>query len=72
MNFQAMTITCSAALMLIFVLVLPRGDRDADENVAHLDMRFRALEKFGMSWESAKKAQNFLLRMRGIPLFPPF
>ena len=67
-----MTITCSAALMLIFVLVLPRGDRDADETVAHLDMRFRALEKFGMSWESAKKAQNYLLHMRGIPLFPPF
>lgn len=66
MNIQAVAITCSAALMLIFASILRRGDRDADETVAHLNVCFRALEEFGVSWESAKRAQNFLLHMQGI------
>jgi hypothetical protein len=66
MNIQAVAITCSAALMLIFSSVLHRDNRDADETVEHLTVCFRALEEFGMSWESAKRAQNFLLHMQGI------
>lgn len=66
MNIQAVAITCSAALILIFASVLRRGDRDTDETAAHLNVCFRAHEEFGMSWESAKRAQNFLLHMQGI------
>lgn len=66
MNIQAVAITCSAALMLIFASILRRGDGDADETVTHLNVCFRALEEFGVSWESAKRAQNFLLHMQGI------
>lgn len=66
MNIQAVAITCSAALMLIFASILRRDDRDADDTVAHLNVCFRALEEFGVSWESAKRAQNFLLHMQGI------
>jgi hypothetical protein len=66
MNIQAVAITCSAALMLIFASILRRGDGDADGTVPHLNVCFRALEEFGVSWESAKRAQNFLLHMQGI------
>jgi hypothetical protein len=51
MNIQAVAITCSAALMLIFASILRRGDLNADETVAHLNVCFRALEEFGVSWE---------------------
>ena len=66
MNIQAVAITCSAALMLIFASILRRDDRDADDTVAHLNVCFRALDEFGVSWESAKRAQNFLLHMQGM------
>ncbi|KAJ5380245.1 fungal-specific transcription factor domain-containing protein [Penicillium cataractarum] len=66
MNIQAVAITCSAALMLIFATILNRNSNHDHETVAHLSLCFRALEEFGFSWESAKRAQSFLLHMQGL------
>lgn len=66
MNIQAVAITCSAALMLIFATILNRNSNRDHETVAHLSLCFRALEEFGFSWESAKRAQSFLLHMQGL------
>ncbi|KAJ5679445.1 fungal-specific transcription factor domain-containing protein [Penicillium macrosclerotiorum] len=66
MNVQAVAITCSAALILIFATILKQQFGCADEIAAHLNACFRALEEFGLSWESAKRAQAFLLRMQGL------
>ncbi|KAJ5654521.1 fungal-specific transcription factor domain-containing protein [Penicillium lividum] len=66
MNIQVVSITCSAALMLIFAKALNRR-ADADETaIANLNICFRALEEFGSAWESAKRAQSFLLHMQGL------
>ncbi|KAJ5636681.1 uncharacterized protein N7484_009994 [Penicillium longicatenatum] len=66
MNIQVVSITCSAALMLIFAKALHRSTHDDEENVANLNICFRALEECGSAWESAKRAQNFLLHMQGL------
>lgn len=77
MNIQAVAITCSAALILIFAKILDRDTQEKmketgadthgnDETVSGLNVCFRALEEFGSSWESAKRAQTFLLRMQGL------
>lgn len=69
MNMQAVAITCSAALMLIFVTVLNRDFTDFhhdQETVAHLNLCFRALEEFGFSQESPKRAQSFLVSMHSL------
>lgn len=66
MNIQAVAITCSAALMLIFATVLNRDFNHDQETVAHLNLCFRALEEFGFSWESAKRAQSFLVHMQSL------
>jgi hypothetical protein len=66
MNIQAVAITCSAALILMFATILNRDFTHDHETVAHLSLCFRALEEFGLSWESAKRAQSFLLHMQGL------
>lgn len=66
MNIQAVAITCSAALILIFAKILSHDFHDDQVTAAHLNVCFRALEEFGSSWESAKRAQNFLLHMQGL------
>lgn len=66
MNIQAVAITCSAALMLIFAKGLgSRPLEDEKTTAQHLNVCFRALEEFGYSWECARRAQNFLLHMQG-------
>lgn len=57
-NIQAVGITCSAALLLIFA-VTTRHQPDAGP-AAHLSTCFRALDEFGAAWESAKQARDFL------------
>lgn len=66
MNIQAVAITCSAALMLIFATVLNRDFNHDQETVTHLSLCYRALEEFGFSWESAKRAQSFLVHMQSL------
>ena len=63
-NIQAVGITCSAALLLIFAVVvkypLEEGSADAASPAVHLSTCFRALDEFGAAWESAKQARTFL------------
>lgn len=63
-NIQAVGITCSAALLLIFAVVVKHrpevASTDATIPAAHLSTCFRALDEFGAAWESAKQARNFL------------
>jgi hypothetical protein len=64
MNIQAVAITCSAALMLIFAAV-SNHRRQKDETMsAQLGVCFRALDEFGPSWENAKRARDFLLALK--------
>ena len=64
MNIQGPAITCSAALLLIFASISHIG-RSQGLNVApHLSVCFRALDEFGQSWESAKRAKDFLTRLQ--------
>ena len=65
-NVQAVAITCSAALMLIFAKAICHNSADDQATLANLNVCFRALDEFGASWESAKRAQNFLLHMQGL------
>ncbi|KAB8212073.1 fungal-specific transcription factor domain-containing protein [Aspergillus parasiticus] len=64
MNVQAVSITCSAALMLIFATIASLKREGNQEISAYLSICFRALEEFGVSWESAKRAQNFLISLQ--------
>ncbi|OGM49528.1 hypothetical protein ABOM_001671 [Aspergillus bombycis] len=64
MNVQAVSITCSAALMLIFATIASLKHDGDQEISAYLSVCFRALEEFGISWESAKRAQNFLISLQ--------
>ncbi|KAJ6036412.1 fungal-specific transcription factor domain-containing protein [Penicillium herquei] len=63
-NVQAVAITCSAALMLIFAKAINHSVQDDKATLSNLNICFRALEEFGSSWESAKRAQGFLLHMQ--------
>lgn len=64
MNIQAVAITCSSALMLIFATMSNRRLQEDCETSTHLSVCFRALEEFGLSWESAKRAQTFLISLQ--------
>lgn len=64
-NIQAVGITCSAALLLIFAVVVNHNLGGAAAFnpatlAAHLSTCFRALDEFGAAWESARQARNFL------------
>lgn len=70
-SIQAVSITCSAALLLIFAVVISRHEgaggsnhlrspTDEASQAMHLGTCFRALDDFGSAWESAKKARDFL------------
>ncbi len=64
MNIQGVGIVCSAALLLIFATV-SHFERSAQENLTmQLSACFRALDEFGASWESAKRAREFLLLLQ--------
>ncbi|KAI5927625.1 fungal-specific transcription factor domain-containing protein [Camillea tinctor] len=60
MNIQAVGITCSAALLLIFALRAGYKGSGGNELGQHLSACFRALDEFSSSWENAKKARDFL------------
>ena len=67
-NIQAVGITCSAALLLIFAIVV--GDKGSvasnptrssmADPAMYLGTCFNALEEFSGAWESAKKVRDFL------------
>lgn len=62
-NVQTVGIACSAALLLIFTNVT-RYQPDDGQTEAHLNTCFRALDEFSLSWDSAKRAREFLLLLQ--------
>lgn len=65
-NIQAVAITFSAALLLVFATVSQyyvQPDR-ADAILADLSVCFRALDELAPSWDTAKRARDFLIRLQ--------
>lgn len=63
-NIQAVAITFSAALLLVFATV-SRYQRDReDEILSNLSVCFRALDELAPAWDSAKRARDFLTRLQ--------
>jgi hypothetical protein len=64
MNIQGVGIACSAALLLIFANVTNyKAHANADVGL-HLSACFRALDEFGATWESSKRAKDFLVLLQ--------
>ncbi|KAI0533742.1 fungal-specific transcription factor domain-containing protein [Xylaria digitata] len=64
-NVQAVGMTCSAALLLIFATVTGyQRPPESKELKAHLVVCFRALEEFGQAWENAKRNRDFLVLLQ--------
>ncbi|POR36832.1 Uncharacterized protein TPAR_02968 [Tolypocladium paradoxum] len=64
MNIQGVGITCSAALLLIFATVSHYQFPAHHDLTPQLSACFRALDEFSASWESAKRAREFLLLLQ--------
>lgn len=64
MNIQAVGITCSAALLLVFATVSNFKLAAHRDLSPQLSACFRALDEFSASWESAKRAREFLLLLQ--------
>ncbi|KAM5354236.1 hypothetical protein ACJ41O_000886 [Fusarium nematophilum] len=67
MNIQSVGIACSAALLLIFAAVTNYQQRQGDDSNdvgLHLSACFRALDELGATWESAKRARDFLVLLQ--------
>ncbi|KAI0974639.1 fungal-specific transcription factor domain-containing protein [Xylaria arbuscula] len=63
-NVQAVGMTCSAALLLIFAIVTGYQQPEGKELKVYLIVCFRALEEFGHSWENAKRNRDFLILLQ--------
>ncbi|KAF2012999.1 hypothetical protein BU24DRAFT_494892 [Aaosphaeria arxii CBS 175.79] len=64
MNIQGVSITCSAALLLTFAGISRYQGHSTETTAMHLSVCFRALDEFGPSWESAKRAREYLVRLQ--------
>ncbi|KAL2810101.1 hypothetical protein BJX63DRAFT_444874 [Aspergillus granulosus] len=60
---KAVAITSSAALLLLFADVAQYSNKK-DEILGHLSTCFRALDEFAISWPSASRAKDLLLRLQ--------
>ena len=63
-NIQAVAITFSAALLLVFASVIHHQRERGDEILANLSVCFRALDELAPSWDTAKRARDFLIRLQ--------
>jgi hypothetical protein len=63
-NIQAVAITFSAALLLVFATVFHYQRDREDEILADLSVCFRALDELAPSWDTAKRARDFLIRLQ--------
>ncbi|KAH8659465.1 fungal-specific transcription factor domain-containing protein, partial [Ilyonectria robusta] len=61
MNIQGVGIACSAALLLIFANVTNFKRYTTTDVGLRLSACFRALDEFGATWESSKRAKDFLV-----------
>ncbi|KAK7415148.1 hypothetical protein QQX98_006092 [Neonectria punicea] len=64
MNIQGVGIACSAALLLIFANVTNFKKCINTDVGLHLSACFRALDEFGNTWESSKRAKDFLVLLQ--------
>ncbi|KAI0874509.1 fungal-specific transcription factor domain-containing protein [Hypoxylon argillaceum] len=63
-NVQAVGMTCSAALLLIFAIVTRYQRPECKDLKVYLIVCFRALEEFGQAWENAKRNLAFLVLLQ--------
>ncbi|KGO47086.1 Transcription factor, fungi [Penicillium expansum] len=63
-NIKAVSITSSAVLLLLFAAVSQYQTEGGENIIAHLSTCFRALEEFSLSWQSANRAKDLLVRLQ--------
>ncbi|CAG7923853.1 unnamed protein product [Penicillium olsonii] len=63
-NVKAVSITSSAVLLLLFAAVSRYQTPENDNITAHLSTCFRALDEFSLSWQSANRAKDLLVRLQ--------
>lgn len=63
-NIQAVAITFSAALLLVFATVSHYQREREDEILADLSACLRALDELSPSWDTARRARDFLIRLQ--------
>ncbi|KAL3476069.1 fungal-specific transcription factor domain-containing protein [Aspergillus californicus] len=61
---KAVAITSSAVLLLLFAAVTNYSASGQDDIAGHLSTCFRALDEFAISWPSAGRAKDLLLRLQ--------
>lgn len=63
-NIQAVAITFSAALLLVFATVSRYQREREDEILTDLSACLRALDELSPSWDTARRARDFLIRLQ--------
>lgn len=63
-NIKAVSITSSAVLLLLFAAVSQYQTPEGENIIAHLSTCFRALDEFSLSWQSANRAKDLLVRLQ--------
>ena len=63
-NIKAVSITSSAVLLLLFAAVSQYQTEENENIIAHLSTCFRALDEFSLSWQSANRAKDLLVRLQ--------
>jgi hypothetical protein len=63
-NVKAVSITSSAILLLLFAAVAHYPLAENEDITAHLSTCFRALDEFSLSWQSANKVKDLLVRLQ--------
>ncbi|KAL3417056.1 hypothetical protein PVAG01_11479 [Phlyctema vagabunda] len=63
-NIQAVAITFSAALLLVFASIFYYHQEGEEEILADLSICFRALDELAPSWDTAKRAREFLVQLQ--------
>ncbi|KAL5343017.1 fungal-specific transcription factor domain-containing protein [Aspergillus crustosus] len=61
---KAVAITSSAVLLLLFAAVTQYRSSEHENIAGHLSTCFRALDEFAISWVSASRAKDLLLRLQ--------
>ncbi|OAA63461.1 Transcription factor [Niveomyces insectorum RCEF 264] len=63
-NIQAVAITFSAALLLVFATVSHYQREREDDMLADLSVCFRSLDELAPAWDTAKRARDFLIMLQ--------
>lgn len=63
-NVKAVSITSSAVLFLLFAAVCKYPPHEHNDIAIYLSTCFRALDEFALSWQSARRAKDLLVRLQ--------